>query len=260
MENTPLLPSLEKKPSSKLKSPKINPLSFGFGILFGVILTLGLILVGLFEIGFFASKKISLFSSQESRINQVLPGILPETPKVIEKTSQTPEEACQAFLKFKEIKDSFIPSGIPAVYGQELNISFDAVQDAINKVAPLDPTYGQKKITFTGDDLKRYIDVGSKIACEFCCGAQTLVFPNGEAACGCEHSQMMRGLAAYLIKNHPELSDGQILTELNTWKISFFPKQTLTAEFDRRQKVGETGIKEILEEFPEFLPQMVGGC
>jgi len=251
MENTSS-PS-EKKLSPKLRFPKVYPLSFGLGILFGVVFTLGMILVGLYETGFFASK-------QQAGIGQLLPGTSEETPKITEKTSLTDEEAAQAFLKFREIKNSFIPSGIPAVYGQELNISFDQVQDAINKVAPLDPTYGQKKITLTGADLERYIKIGSQTSCQYCCGATTLVFENGEAACGCDHSQMMRGLAAYLIKNHPEMSDEQILKELNTWKITYFPKQTLTAELDRRLKAGETEIQAILEEFPEFLPQMVGGC
>ena len=71
---------------------------------------------------------------------------------------------------------------------------------------------------------------------------------------------MMRGLAAYLIINHPEFSDEQILKELNTWKITFFPKQTLSAYLQELVESGEAGIKEILEEFPDFLPQMVGGC
>lgn len=166
------------------------------------------------------------------------------------------------YVRFTEIKASFIPSGVPEIYGGELNISFDAVQDAINKVAILDPTYGQegKKITLTGTDLERYIKIGSRTSCEYCCGAKTLVNKNGQAACGCDHSQMMRGLAAYLIKNHPKFSDEQILKELNTWKITYFPKQTLTAKFQEMEKAGEPGIKELLEEFPEFLPQMVGGC
>lgn len=167
-----------------------------------------------------------------------------------------------AYLKFKEIKDSHIPSGVPAVYGQELNISFDQVQDAINKVKVFGPTYGQegKKIALTGADLERYINIGSQTACKYCCGAKTLVRRDGQAACGCAHSIMMRGLAAYLIQNHPELSDDQILEELNTWRITYFPKQTLTEKLTEMEQAGEPGIKEILEEFPEFMPQMVGGC
>lgn len=171
-------------------------------------------------------------------------------------------EGAVAYLKFKEIKESFIPKGPPAVYGEELSVSFDEVQDAINKVRVFDPTYGQegKKIVLSGQNLERYIGIGSQTSCQYCCGAKTLVFENGEAACGCEHSQMMRGLAAYLIKNYPEMSDEQILKELNTWKITYFPKQTLSAHLQELERAGEAGIKELLEEFPDFLPQMVGGC
>lgn len=169
-------------------------------------------------------------------------------------------KSAAAYLKFKEIKSSFIPSGVPDVYGEELDISFDEVQDAIDKVAPFDPTYGERKIILNGTDLERYIEIGSQTACKYCCGAKTLVRKDGEAACGCAHSQMMRGLAAYLIKNHPELSNEQVLKELNTWRITYFPKQTLTEKLAEMEKVGESGIKEILQEFPDFLPQMVGGC
>ena len=171
-----------------------------------------------------------------------------------------------AYLKFKEIKNSFIPKGTSNVYGQELDISFDEVQDAINKTAIFDPTYGTegKKIALTdltATGLERYKKIGASIACEYCCGVTTLVFENGEAACGCDHSQMMRGLTAYLIKNHPqEFTDEQILDELTKWKITYFPKQTLSAELDRMAKAGESGIEQILKEFPDFLPQMVGGC
>lgn len=42
--------------------------------------------------------------------------------------------AASAYLKFKNVKSSFMPSGVPDVYGHELDISFDKVQDAINKV------------------------------------------------------------------------------------------------------------------------------
>ncbi len=188
----------------------------------------------------------------------------PELKTKIEKLSEEIYNlrALNPFYRFKEIKASFIPSGVPAIYGEELNISFDQVQDAINKVVPFGPTYGVegKKITLTGADLKRYINIGSQTACEYCCGAKTLVREDGEAACGCAHSIMMRGLAAYLIKNHPELSDEQILKELNTWKITYFPKQTLSAKLAEMAEAREPGIKELLEEFPDFLPQMVGGC
>ena len=36
----------------------------------------------------------------------------------------------------------------------------------------------------------------------------------------------MRGIAKYLIKNHPaEFTDERILEELSKWKILFFPSQ-----------------------------------
>ena len=55
------------------------------------------------------------------------------------------------------------------------------------------------------------------------CGAKTLVFSNGERACGCAHSYAMRGLAKYLLTKHPEMSDTEILNELGKWKVLFFP-------------------------------------
>ena len=195
--------------------------------------------------------------------NQKIPKINLETLDVdLENLSEDEISAVLAYLRFRKIKTALIPSGVPEIYGQELDISFDRVQDAINKVRVFGPTYGQegKKIILTGSDLERYIKIGLQTACQYCCPVRTLVREDGTAACGCAHSIMMRALAAYLIKNHPELSDEQILEELNKWKATFFPKQTLTETLAVMEKAGKPGTKEILEEFPEFLPQMVGGC
>jgi len=174
----------------------------------------------------------------------------------------TNSQAAAAYLKFKEIKSSFVPTGVPEIYGEELNISFDEVQDAIDKVKIFGPTYGKEgeKIILEGEDLERYKKIGRSIACEYCCNVKVLTQEDGSAACGCAHSIMMRGLAAYLIQNHPEMSNEQILEELKKWKVTYFPKQTLTAKLEEMKKSGEPGIKEILEEFPDFMPQMVGGC
>ena len=165
-----------------------------------------------------------------------------------------------SYLKFKKIKDSFVPSGVPRAYGKELDVSFDEVDFAINRISNYGPTYGEEKIVLADNDLKRYIDIGSLISCEYCCEAKTLVEANGEAACGCQHSIMMRGLTAYLITNYPEKSNEFILNELGQWKRIFFPKQTLTAHLEELEKAGEPGIQEIIEEFPEFMPEMVGSC
>lgn len=171
--------------------------------------------------------------------------------------------AAQSYVKFKKIKTNFIPSGVPDIYGSELGISFDEVQEAIDKVRVYGPTYGEedKKISLTGDNFERYKKIGAGIACEYCCGVKTLTNEDGSAACGCAHSIMMRGLTAYLIKNHPdEFTDEEILEELEKWKITYFPKQTLSTELAKLEKSGDSDIKTILQEFPDFLPEMVGGC
>ena len=122
-----------------------------------------------------------------------------------------------------------IPKGIPDVYGKELGVSFDDISAAnpgkadatIKKLGVLD-----QQITLTGDNLERYITIVSKISCEYCCGAESIIFENGQAACGCAHSFAMRGLAKYLIKEHGnEFSDDEILEEMGKWKTLFFPGQ-----------------------------------
>ena len=71
--------------------------------------------------------------------------------------------------------------------------------------------------------MVRYIKIAGSISCEYCCGADAIIFSNGEAACGCAHSYAMRGLAKYLLINNPEMSDYEILSELGKWKVLFFP-------------------------------------
>ncbi len=119
------------------------------------------------------------------------------------------------------------PTGVPAIYGAELGIRYDDVSEAnpqlaestISKLARYD-----QEIDLQGADLQRYVKIGTSIACEYCCGANTLVFATGAPACGCAHSYAMRGLAKYLIKNHgSEYTDDQILEELGKWKTLFFP-------------------------------------
>lgn len=119
------------------------------------------------------------------------------------------------------------PNGVPEIYGAELGVSFDTVsadtpeeaEKAIAKLATLD-----KQLTMTGEDLQRYIAIGTMISCEYCCGADAIIFSNGQAACGCAHSYAMRGLAKYLITYHgDEYTNEEILEELGKWKTLFFP-------------------------------------
>lgn len=145
------------------------------------------------------------------------------------------------------IAQQVIPQGVPAVYGPELNVSFS---DPVNSLKILDSyDRGANKIELTDDALQRYIKIALQTACEFCCGATTLVFQDGKAACGCSHSAAMRGVAKYLIQKHGgEYSDAQILAEVNKWKTISFPKQMV------ERALASQGIGSV------NLPSQVGGC
>src|SRR3989338_861201 len=125
-----------------------------------------------------------------------------------------------------------IPTGVPAVYGNELGISYDDVSpDDANKADRTINKLGQmdQAIQLTGNDLERYINVLYKlengISCEYCCGARSVIFESGESACGCAHSYAMRGLKKYLITQHgDEYTDEELLEEIGKWKTLFFKK------------------------------------
>ncbi|OGH71351.1 MAG: hypothetical protein A2921_00460 [Candidatus Magasanikbacteria bacterium RIFCSPLOWO2_01_FULL_43_20b] len=172
-----------------------------------------------------------------------------------------------------------VVTGVPDKYGQELAVNFDQVQQSMNVMKQFDPGYGANKIVLTGEALKRYTDVGLRISCEYCCGAKAIVFANGEAACGCAHSQAMRGLAAYLIEKHgAEYTDDQILRELARWKGRYFPKQMskkMTEQLQNGQYTPDMAALLLELEVPKYsgqsadaplpssikdAPGMVGGC
>lgn len=169
--------------------------------------------------------------------------------------------------------------GAPDIYGTELGVNFDDVENSMNTMKQFDLGYGNKKPPLTAEEKKRYTDINLRISCEFCCGAKAIVFENGEAACGCAHSQAMRGLTAYLIKNHgAEYTDDQILRELAKWKGRYFPKQMIQKMTDQIQsgqytpdiasllldvklpKYGAGGSSAPLPSDIKNLPSMVGGC
>jgi len=174
-----------------------------------------------------------------------------------------------------------ISSGAPNVYGTEMGVTFDDVQGSINIMKQFDP-YDMKprgsRIIPTGDDLQRYIDVNIKISCEYCCGAASIIRPDGQSACGCAHSMAMRGLTAYLIQYHPEMSNDEILRELARWKGLYFPKQMIkkmTEQLQSGQYTSDIAALLIGSELPSYgegngnaplpseiedLPAMVGGC
>lgn len=140
-------------------------------------------------------------------------------------------------------KQDFMPKGSPAIYGTELGVSFDDALGSLNVLAMLDgDLYSDGKLKFSelsSAQQERYLKIGSSIACEFCCGANTLVFSDGQPACGCSHSAAMRGLAKHLLTNHgSEYTDQQILDELTKWKTVFFPKQMLARYASGKVSVG----------------------
>lgn len=126
---------------------------------------------------------------------------------------------------------SVIPTGVPDVYGEELGIRYDDV--SVNSPRTTEETIEllgniDRVETLTGNDLERYIDIlynqHKGLSCEYCCGARSIIFENGQPACGCAHSYAMRGLTKYLIKYHgDEMTDDEILTEAAKWKVLFFP-------------------------------------
>lgn len=165
------------------------------------------------------------------------------------------------YYRLMEIRAEVLPEGVPKVYGTELGVSFDAVSPSIQTLAAMGPSLGDSPIMLTEAEVERYIRVGTATACQFCCEATKLVQPNGIAACACAHSQAMRGLAAYLITEHPDdYEDGQIVEELNQWRAAFFPKQTLVASLQEREAAGEAGVRELMAELPQLMPNMVGEC
>ncbi|MCK5413613.1 MAG: hypothetical protein KAI57_04550 [Candidatus Pacebacteria bacterium] len=178
--------------------------------------------------------------------------------------------------------DLVISKGVPEIYGEEMGVTFDEVQSAITLMKKYDP-YDLKpkgsRIIPQGDNLQRYIDVTGKISCEYCCSATSIINPkNGRSACGCAHSMAMRGLAAYLIQYHPEMSNDEILRELALWKGLYFPKQMIKKMAEQLQNgnytpdtaslvvgvdlpdYGEGSVNAPLPSEIENLPGMVGGC
>lgn len=126
-----------------------------------------------------------------------------------------------------------IPTGIPENYGNDFGIQFDDVNpsdqrkadEVIRKLAIVDT-----QTELQGPELERYINIlyhmDGGMSCEYCCGARSIIFENGEMACGCAHSFAMRGVAKHLIVEYGDIySDREIMEEVAKWKVLFFPGQ-----------------------------------
>lgn len=125
-----------------------------------------------------------------------------------------------------------IPSGVPAIYGEELGISYNGVSVnnptlANQTIAILSNIDGSEILE--GVELEKYVNIlynmENGISCEYCCDARSIIFENGQPTCKCAHSSTMRGLTKYLIKYHrDEFTDEEILEEVGKWKVLFFPR------------------------------------
>src|SRR3989344_4416389 len=162
--------------------------------------------------------------TDNEKMNYEMHGIIPARAQ----GSSTAQSAAPVTANFSEV----LPKGVPIIYGVELGVSYDNVsvnnhQKADQTIATLsqfDKENSGKYIELSGDAQQRYIKIASQISCEYCCGAESIIFPDGKKACGCAHSYSMRGLAKYLLKNHPnDFTDEQILEELGKWKTLYFP-------------------------------------
>ncbi|MBI2141961.1 hypothetical protein HYU15_00550 [Candidatus Woesearchaeota archaeon] len=129
----------------------------------------------------------------------------------------------------QQFDSAILPKGVPRLYGSELGVSYDDVSasnqqkaDAtISRLGQLDTG-----IKLNSEQANRYISIALNISCEYCCGTESIIFSNGQPACGCQHSYAMRGVAKYLISRHgSDFTDSEILEEMSKWKTLFFPSQ-----------------------------------
>ena len=167
-----------------------------------------------------------------------------------------------------------LPTGVPAIYGAELGVSFDDVTaydaakaDAtITRMANID-----RNLEVEGADRERYIrtlyELNGGISCEYCCGAKSIIFENGKSACGCAHSYAMRGLAKYLITEHgDEYTNEEIQEEVAKWKVLYFPTQMQAKAAILKEKGVELSFQNLGSNTYRGIEQgasgggMVGGC
>ncbi len=219
-----------------------------------IFVVLGFAVVGLMLYNTYLQSNIIEELSQQSAVIASMKGSIGAgSGGVALSASQGTGTAAQAEDPTAMLMKEIIPRGVPEGYGNELSVSFEEPVAGLSVLANLD-----RSIQFSAmspEEQIRYTDVGTSISCEYCCGAESITFEDGRAACGCEHSYAMRGLAKYLITEHPELSNDEVLQELTNWKTLFFPKQTIQKAIQlqaENQGITVTNLN--------ALPDMVGGC
>ncbi|HIH09265.1 MAG TPA: hypothetical protein HA254_01200 [Candidatus Diapherotrites archaeon] len=166
--------------------------------------------------------------TDNEKMNYEMHGVIPARAQVSATASSPGINTAPSTANFSEVS----PKGVPIIYGSELGVDFDDVspnnQQKANETIAVLSAFDQEKsgkfIELQGEKFQRYIKITSQISCEYCCGAESIIFPDGKRACGCAHSYSMRGLAKYLLDKHAdEFTDDQILEELGKWKTLYFP-------------------------------------
>lgn len=219
------------------------------GMIFGIVLLNSFLQMQL-------NSEISKFQGLAPLAETPLPTGTAGTTSTVSAQQAVAVDSVQA----QEIIKKIMPVGVPPVYGPEMGISFDRPEEAIVAMSKYDGGWTSHANAIKFADLgeqekQRYIKIGTSIACEFCCGAKTLITREGEAACGCAHSAAMRGLAKFLLKNHAaEFSDEQILQEVTKVKTLSFPKQMV----ERALALESEG--QPVNSATQNLPSQVGGC
>lgn len=217
-------------------------------------LLLGVLIALLFIVGFNALRLSTINNALETSASTTVPGTA--APTVSGGAS------------------TILPQGVPAIYGQELGVSF-------NDVSPNNPRLADKtisalgaldqQIVLTPAQQERYINalytLNNGLSCEYCCGARAVIFPNGQPACGCAHSYAMRGVAKYLLTRHgDQFTDEQIQEEAAKWKMLFFPGQmelkakVLASKGIERNNINLASNKYRGIEQGASAGSMVGGC
>ncbi|MBI4439310.1 hypothetical protein HY640_05235, partial [Candidatus Woesearchaeota archaeon] len=173
----------------------------------------------------------------------------------------------------QNVVEALIQKGTPLDYGEAVGVSFDEPIASLNKLAALDRQIPTKSLS--SEESRRFINITTRISCEFCCGAPAVTDQNGRDLCGCSHAASFRGLAKYLVKNHPDKwTDEQILAELTKWKAIYYPKNMVEKgvaaveagleltpavlndrDLLKKLKAGDKNTAGIND-----LPAMVGGC
>lgn len=146
-----------------------------------------------------------------------------------------------------EIVQEITPTGTPD-YGKKAGVSYEKVEEGLETLANF-----HSSISLSDKNKQKYINIATTkgTACEFCCGIGNNGFgtKDGRLACGCSHNVAFSGLTKWLLEN-TDYNDEKIISEIEKWKVLFFPQGSVEKELEKRN-IDPTTVG---------LPDMRGGC